>query len=347
MREFIRKILREEFSIINEGLYEDGEGVYTTSSVGYYEPNSSYYFNNLKFIRKHNPDEESYITYGDGEEEFHSPVVSIIFNGNEYDIPIMDSNGKVILDSYTKDGKLTAKIRKSNILKLYPNFTIGTPKEQGITPKMIRSVLEKAFPQNWFKGDSFFSPGIRGIYTIGEKIDSDEDWSVMNFFDTKAEIHQMMLNKYNSEKSTTPIENWLINKLRTDSDFVNELVDRQWQSIKSGIVSEKLALDTFVNRVKGDTITYPPGARMDRYEGVDVTFNGHNLQVKPLKSFNKETLTVSTYGMRDYQSKAKVDFIVFINNTDILVFNNKNYTVNSSSSVTFKDKPLPIDVLRK
>jgi len=214
---------------------------------------------------------------------------------------------------------------------------------------MIRYVLEKAFPKNWDEGNFKFSPGVRGIYTIGEKLNTDESWSVMNFFDTKAEIHQMILNKYHSEKSKDPIESWLINKLRTDNQFVNELVNRQWQSIKSGIISEKLALDTFLKRVEGDSITYPPGARMDRYEGVDVTFNGHNLQIKPLKSFNKKTdsVNVTTYGMRDYQGKTKVNYIVFINNNDILVFKNSNYIVNSSTNVTFNSNPLPIDVLRK
>jgi hypothetical protein len=349
MRELIKKILNEESYRINEGLYEDGEGIYSVGSVGYYEPNSSYYFNNLKFIRKHNPDEESYITYGEGNNEIHSPIVTIIYNGISYDIPISDSKENIILDSYLKDGKLIAKIKKSNLLKFYPNFSIGTPKEEGINPKMIRYVLEKAFPENWHRGDSFFSPGVRGIYTIGDKLNSDESWSVMNFFDTKAEIHQMILNKYHSEKSKDPIESWLINKLRTDNQFVNELVDRQWQSIKSGIISEKLALDTFLKRVEGDSITYPPGARMDRYEGVDVTFNGHNLQIKPLKSFNKKTdsVNVTTYGMRDYQGKTKVNYIVFINNNDILVFKNSNYIVNSSTNVTFNSNPLPIDVLRK
>lgn len=349
MREFIRKILREEFSIINEGLYEDGEGVYTPSSVRYYEPNSSYYFNDLKFIRKHNPDEESYITYGDGEEEFHSPVVSIIFNGNQYDIPIMDSKGKVIFDSYTKDGKLTAKIRKSNMLKLYPNFTLKNPKEYNIDGPFMRKVLEKAFPNNWVKGDKEFSSGIRGIYTLGEKMGTKESWSIMNWFDTKKEIHKIILDKYLSENTTTPIGEWLINKLRTDKKFVNELVDRQWQSIKSGVETEQKALDTFKKVFKGDYITYPPGHQMDRYRGVDVTLpNGKNLQIKPLKSFNKKTLTVGTYNMRDYSEKfPNLYYLVFINDTDIVIFENKNYTIERGNNVVFTENPISIDDMVK
>ena len=124
------------------------------------------------------------------------------------------------------------------------------------------------------------------------------------------------------------------------------MVKKQWGSIENGIKSEKLATDTFTKKFggKGTIITYPPGAKMDRYHGVDITYNGQHLQVKPLKYFNKDTLTVTTYGMLNYIGKLP-ELIVFINNTDILVFKNENYIVNSRTSVTFNDRPLRINAL--
>ena len=127
---------------------------------------------------------------------------------------------------------------------------------------------------------------------------------------------------------------------------MKELVERQWDSIGKGIDSEQKATKLFKEKVGGlgQIITYPPGAKMDRYQGVDITYNGQHLQVKPLKYFNKDTLTVTTYGMLNYIGKLP-ELIVFINNTDILVFKNENYIVNSRTSVTFNDRPLRINAL--
>jgi hypothetical protein len=80
---------------------------------------------------------------------------------------------------------------------------------------------------------------------------------------------------------------------------------------------------------------------MDRWGGVDVTIDGVNYQIKPLKSFStEEGLTiVNTYGMRDYTSKNKVDKIAFANNNEIIVFDNKDYDVLSKGRVVFKQEP--------
>jgi hypothetical protein len=58
--------------------------------------------------------------------------------------------------------------------------------------KLIRESLSKAFPKKgkkgWFEetlGTEGITSGLRGYYTIGEKIGDGEDWSIMNYFDTK------------------------------------------------------------------------------------------------------------------------------------------------------------------
>ena len=348
----VLKNLTEESHILKEGLEDSGEGVYSVKSVNFSPEKpkypASYFFNDLKFIRKHNENEESVKIYGDKNNEFFSPIITLIFNGVNYNIPLFNSQKKEVLKSLKVNGKLNAVISEVNLKKLYPDFNIQKPSEIGINSKLIRYVLEKSFPKNWNKEDRIFSPGVRGIYTIGEKWGTDETWSIMNFFDTKAEIHQMIYDEYMSEGSDEPIDIWLIDKFKNDKKFLEELVERQWESYESGAKSEKLAMDTFLKKFggKGTIQTYPPGAKMDRYGGVDVTFNGHNIQVKPLKTFDKNTLTVKTYNMSNYMKKTLVKYLVFVNDNDILIFDNKNYSY-TNGSVTFSSNPLPIDVLMK
>ncbi len=120
------------------------------------------------------------------------------------------------------------------------------------------------------------------------------------------------------------------------------LVDRQWQSIENGLKLERDSVKYLLTKLKSASITfYPHGSKMDRWYGIDVTINGINCQVKPLTSyFEKDGVyTVYTYGMRDYSSKKMVNKIIFANNKEILIFDNKNYSVNSRSKATFNEQP--------
>ena len=200
------------------------------------------------------------------------------------------------------------------------NFNLGEganePQNMGITPNNIRKALSLAFPNNWMSEDDIYSAGLRGVYTIGDKInDQTEDWSIMN---------------------------WMINLFKNDDEFTQLLVDRQWQSIENGLKLERDSVKYLLTKLKSASITfYPHGSKMDRWYGIDVTINGINCQVKPLTSYSEKdgVYTVYTYGMRDYSSKKMVNKIIFANNKEILIFDNKNYSVNSRSKATFNEQP--------
>ena len=84
---------------------------------------------------------------------------------------------------------------------------------------------------------------------------------------------------------------------------------------------------------------------MDRWNGVDVTIDGINYQIKPLKRYNEKDglFYVNTYGMRDYKNKKSVDKIAFSSNSKVLVFNNANYVVLNKDNVAFSEEPLIIE----
>ena len=212
------------------------------------------------------------------------------------------------------------------------------PKEQ-ISSKQIIEVLSMAFPDNWEPETNYFTAGLRGIHTIGEKLGTDESWSIMNYFDTKAEIKEIMNQAYSKSKSNLSFTYWLVDELKNNDEFVKLLVDRQWKSIDMGLKTEKLA-EEIIGGTE-DVKFYPPGSKMDRYNGVDMTIGNVNYQIKPLISYDEDTNTVKTYGMRDYQDKKMVNKILFVSPSKMLEFDNKKYSP-SFNSVTFSSPPTKI-----
>lgn len=265
---------------------------------------------------------------------------------------VFDKN-KLIFDV----DKRTIYINKKDFYDEYPHYKkINNAETIGITSSNIREALSIAFPKKgdkgWFEetlGSEGITSGLRGYYTIGEKIGDGEDWSIMNYFDTKDEIHNLLYLKYVESGSQEPIIDWLVDLFTNDKSFIQLLVDRQWQSISSGLKLERNSVDNFLNKIGGgDVKYYPHGSKMDRWFGVDVTIDGINYQIKPLISYSKEgnDYFIKTYGMKNYNSKkSKVNKLVFSNEEIALVFNNSDYDVISKSYVIFNTNPEDEDTM--
>ena len=318
-------------SLIKES--EESPTKYTYTTMGIFERGNTkrYYFNKIVPVNDNSPIPNKIKIYG---------------NSGDFEFDVNDI--KIDLD------KQHAFVDKSTIDRNYPDFVLNNSKLSstiGITPSSVRESLEMAFPNNWVKEDDVFTPGLRGVYTIGEKIgDPEEDWSVMNYFDTKDEIHSLIYLKYFDDlkegKTINDIKEWMSDLFKNNKEFTTMLVNRQWDSIKNGLELERLSVDNFLDKVGSTSVTYyPHGSKMDRWNGVDVTIDGVNYQIKPLKSYNENegSFFVNTYGMRDYKTKKKVDKIAFSSKTKVLVFDNKDYNVISKNRAEFKEEPLIIE----
>lgn len=269
-------------------------------------------------------------------------------------------NQIVYLDSLDKNYEFDAKYLNYNnrnnsvsiplfmFQKQYPNDVdalfskTSTSSGDGVNSKTIRAALEMAFPDNWKPQDKVFSAGLRDVYPIGDKTSDGETWSVMNFFDTKKEIHDMLNKKWESEGKPGDVVEWMSNTFKSDKGFVQMLVDRQWQSIKNGIETEKRITASLADKIGGNVIFFPPGSIMDRYNGIDAIINGKSFQIKPLKKIVKRNgdYIVSTYGMQNYAQK-NTDYMVYGNEKgDYFVFPNDGYEVKSSSEVVHHFPPV-------
>jgi hypothetical protein len=282
-----------------------------------------YYFNKVfRIPNKNTNSDEVTISGNQGEFVFDKNVVT-------FD----ESNQKMYIDKSVFDEK-------------YPNFKpIKNSEKIGINSTNVKKALEKAFPENWYKGDDVYTPGLRGgDYTIGSRINDDEEtWSIMNYFDTKDEIHDLLYLKYMEDESNENIVDWMANIFKNDKEFTELLVNRQWSSIENGLKLERDSVNSFFATVNPSNIKfYPHGSIMDRFHGVDVTIDSKNYQIKPLVSYvvRDDEYIVGTYGMRDYTKKSKVDFIAYANSKEVLIFKNSDYTLISRFKVSHKQPPL-------
>lgn len=327
-RQYFSIILSESNDEMNDEnkLKFDEFTIFTYTTIGLFERGSTklYYFNNVVPI---------------SDEDIGKGKVKIIGVLGDFTFDRIDLK--------YDENKSSIRVNKNIFDKFYPDFMVVRQSEKvGITPQNIRKALEKAFPSNWKPEDDIFTAGLRGIYTIGSKVGDDiEDWSIMNYFDTKEEIQNILYLKHREDQPSENVVDWIANLLKTDKEFTKNLVDRQWQSIKSGLNLEREAVKAFFRKVEQKNVKfYPHGSKMDRWYGVDVTIGDKNFQIKPLTSYwsNDSSYDIMTYGMRDYKDKKLVDFLVFANNETVLIFRNRNYSVSSRSRVSFNEKPVRV-----
>ena len=278
------------------------------------------YFNGLKLVKGMWKPEDNFIVEltGDGEHFELSPQE---FRYNE-----RNNSGSVLLNVLKRD---------------YPRLNVFGESNGVATSAKIRQALKIAFEDNWLEEDDIYSPGIRGIYTIGDKTGTDESWSVVNFFDTKKEVQKEINRKWKREGEGEFIY-WLADVFKNDDEFMNNLVERQWQSISNGYENESKVSEILSNELGGDSQLFPPGSKKDRYESIDMVINGDNYQIKPSSSINKENgvWKVITYGMNDRYKDKNLQYITYgTNDNKVYVFPNRNYKVSDSRYVEHYEEP--------
>ena len=260
-----------------------------------------------------------------------------------------------IRDEYNKN-----RIRISSYSTPYVKLSES---DDGFSKADIDAALEMAFPKNWVEENEDFTAGVRGIHTIGEKTGTPEDWSIMNFFSTKDTVKTLINQKWEKEGFGGKIQ-WLSNIFKNDNEFLKELLDLQWNSIKSGFKTESDVISDILNYFKNKEIEvdveyYPPGHKTDRYEKIDFKLTpkdknfyllpkdkkSFTMQVKPLRKMEKidgGKIKIQTYRMEEsYKSKPNLDYIVYGKTPNFLVFKNSNYKVSKDgNTVTHNDKPI-------
>lgn len=297
------------------------------------------------------------------------------------DIEIYNDSGetfKIPVDKirFTKDNQKPYVPKNYFYEKIYPELNVNTKLIGGINSKNIRNALKMAFKgtENWTDETESMSEGVINIEpTVG-----GNNWSVMNYFDTKTEVHNRLkalisqdynknpetlygdyFNSDNDDKETYDelVVKWLSNVFKGEihGNKLNDIKNVQKSSIESGEMTEKEAIE-YVNAhpnvigLNGVTkkVVYEPGHKKDRWGGIDAEFYGDGvgpigIQIKPLSSYDKKnnSVNVGSSNVNDYSGKKGIQYLVFFNNKTrkIMVFDNSNYVISGSSYI-FADKPV-------
>lgn len=260
--------------------------------------------------------------------------------------------------------------------EIYPQLNVNVKLVGGINSKNIRSALKLSFEgtENWSEDTVDMSEGVIGIPpTVG-----GNEWSVMNYFDTKKSVHELLRalisqdnNKnpeiiygdefspgedYSSSEYDELIIQWLSKVFKGDihSDGLVGIKNLQKKSIESGEATENAAVEYIANNPEviglnsiTETVKYEPGHKKDRWGGIDAEFYGNSsspigVQIKPLAKYDetKNKVSIGRSNANDYSNKKGVDYFVFFNEktNEVVVFKNSNYKRNSNSYI-FADEP--------
>ena len=284
--------------------------------------------------------------------EFPLELIKITKSGN---VPY------ITIDEYDKiKGEL-----ETHEIKLDENFL---KKKISGFPKFITNTLLNLYPNNLGKNRFVNSEGICnsevGLINIEGTNVPNQTWSILNYFDTNPMVIKKLIEWYmhgvfdNShipdEVTISKFEEWITtngSRLFKEGDRLKELVDLNIKSYISGTKTENLTiLRLITSPFNIDPLNikqFCSGSNQDRYDGKDIEITTPTgvkyAQIKPLtwSKFNEEDkeYVVNSYQMKNYKSKP-LDYIIFTNTKDMLIFDNKNYKVEDNHFAIFKDPPL-------
>lgn len=216
-------------------------------------------------------------------------------------------------------------------------------KNSGV-PQTILDTLKSIYPNNWGSINDGDCQTLDGVIDVFPAIEG-ERWSILNFFDTNPGVIKILLEEYQKEKRAESVEdfnNWIRESgeklFGENSQILQDLIKRNLQSFEKGWKLEDEAVDiikTKFNLTDDQIIRYCLGSINDRVNSIDFSVNGKTFQVKPASKTSKgeKGIEVNTYGMRDwYKDKKKLDYILYSNGKDILIFPNSSYVVTNNGN---------------
>jgi len=237
-------------------------------------------------------------------------------------------------------------------------------------PQFMLDTLYELYPNNIGKNSFINDDGIcnseYGLINIPNTNVPGQTWSILNFFDTnpmviKKLIEWFMYGVFNNNEipkivSNEKFKEWIKNNsssLFKDGEYLEELVNINLKSYKSGVRTENLAIKKLTespfNIHRKNIKQYCSGSKQDRVDGKDIeittTEGVRYAQIKPLTSINVDVNEITkehevyTYHMKNYKKKP-IQYIIFVNSKNILIFNNKNYKLEGTSLVKFTESPL-------
>ena len=232
-------------------------------------------------------------------------------------------------------------------LSFYDKKNVFTPnqkvKNRGEKPtfdsRNFKQALQTIFPQNWHSGNQEFTSGLRGIHSF----DEDDDWSILNFFDTNPHRMRELNILFTASDDTDPIL-WLKKFLNdNENPALRNMLRKQKNAVGRSDKVEKDAMSLITKNIQ----TFPKGHKKDRYDAIDAIDLNTNLtyQIKATQSVEEmvdddtaEIIYVikgDKSRFKDYKNKKELNKILYYipKKNKAYVFDNDNYKVISNDEV--------------
>jgi hypothetical protein len=307
-------------------------------------------------------------------DEFKANEVDVIVNL----IDSNNKTFKVSLDkiNFNRNGKpIIDKDVIHNFNSVVPNKVSGSSLSVDYLkdyksgfPLFMTSTLKKIYKNNLGKNSFTDENGVCdseiGLINIAGTNIPGQTWSILNYFNANPMVIKQLINWYeNGEFNENPPENvtidafkkWIIynsEKLFMTGKYLDKLVELNLTSYNRGSETENVVIKKLTEppySIPRENIKqFCSGMKKDRADGQDIeitTKEGKTIyaQIKPSSKFETKIgktgteYVVTVYNMKDYTEKP-VEYIIFNFNTELLIFSNKDYTIERDI-VTFKNPP--------
>jgi hypothetical protein len=235
-------------------------------------------------------------------------------------------------------------------------------------PLFMTTTLKKLYKNNLGKNSFTDEVGVCdseiGLINIAGTNIPGQTWSILNYFNANPMVIKQLISWYNSgEFNDNPPENitvdsfkkWITDnseKLFMTGKYLDKLVGLNLTSYNRGFETEnrviKKLTESPYNVPRENIKQFCSGMKKDRADGQDIeittkTGDKVHAQIKPSSKFETKIgktgteYIVTVYNMKDYTGKP-VEYIIFDFNTKLLIFSNKDYTIERDS-VIFKNPP--------
>jgi hypothetical protein len=288
-----------------------------------------------------------YVTYKNLDRKFDSNYGEdvILINKNNPSEIYKHKVGKDIFKSgYRENEVYIKKIKNPVLTSSNTNYFENS--------QFIRDCVKEAFPMSeytWQEDNDEWTEGLRGVFPYSK----DEDWSVLNFFDTNPHRKKKLYELY--LKSGQPNQKkWLVNFFRGDSLELNQMTSQQREAIRRADETEIEAMSLITNNF---STSEKKGLKQDRYSSIDAVNNdnGETLQIKNVESVTKvelvdeETGEIQSYWkvvgrnsrLGNYKNKKELDKLVYYIRPlkTAYVFDNSDYDFFSKDLVHHYSEP--------
>ena len=272
------------------------------------------------------------------EDQNCNIILNNVITGEEFNLTSNDIK-------LTKDNKKLYITKQVFTDKIFSRLTSIEKYESFIKSSNIKKAIKIAFKDNWVEETDTHVAGVIGVLPIK---DSEMGWSIVNFFNTKKTV-QDMLKLYlvrdtklgnvipNGKNDEESVVNWMSEIFRKiDSNDMKLLVGIQEKSIVKNYEIEKkdslLIRDTLPEH-RGQKVEISGyGTKKDIIQGIDVTIGETTYQIKPLAwvKYDGDTILVSIGYSNGVEYKNKpVNRQAFIKDKKLYVFNNNAKSIKN------------------